>query len=463
MPLRLAALVALVAAAAVVFVLLPRWVEEPPPPVVEEPLPPPPEEQAPLYTAEELQALRSESDDLLADLLNQQAQLDRRSVPEWGGDEYESYLQLSRDGDDAYLADAYFDSVGAYRQALEVGEALLQRSVELIDAALRAAREALDAGNATVAAEQFALVLRIEPDNAGAQTGLLRAQQLPDVLALANKGADLEASGNLQDAAHAYREALALDGHWAPARAALESLEARILAQRFDALMSSGLKAMAAEEFADAFELFSQALALRPSSQDALNARTQAEQSRKLEQIALVEARALAFEARERWNGALRQYRDALQTDSTLAFAQEGMARAQYRVDLDLKLQNLIENPNLLFDDGVLRDAQRLAAEAHSISPAGPRLGEQVEALDRLLRLAATPLPVRLQSDEQTEVTLYRVGRLGQFLVRELELRPGAYTVVGSRPGYRDVRRTFMVLPGQPLDPIRVECVEPIR
>ena len=179
MPLRFAALGALVATAAVVFIVLPRWVEEQPPPVVEEAPAPPPEEQAPLHTAEELQALRTESDDLQARLLNQQAQLDRRSVPEWGGDEYESYLQLSRDGDDAYLADAYFDSVGAYRQALEVGEALLQRSVELIDAALRAAREALDAGNATVAAEQFALVLRIEPDNAGAQTGLLRAQQLP--------------------------------------------------------------------------------------------------------------------------------------------------------------------------------------------------------------------------------------------------------------------------------------------
>lgn len=463
MPLRFAALGALAAAAAVVFIVLPRWVEEPPPPVVEEPPAPPPEQQAPLYTAEELQALQTESDDLLARLLNQQAQLDRRSVPEWGGDEYESYLQLSRDGDDAYLADAYFDSVSAYRQALEVGEALLQRSVELIDAALRAAREALEAGNATVAAEQFSLVLGIEPDNAGAQAGLLRAQRLPDVLALVNKGAELEGSGDPQDAVRAYREAVALDGHWVPARSALESLEARLRAQRFDALMSSGLKAMAAEEFADAIELFSQALALRPDSQDALNARTQAEQSRKLEQIALVEARALAFEVRERWNDALRQYRDALQTDSTLAFAQEGVARAQYRVDLDLKLQNLIDNSNLLFDDGVLRDAQRLAAEARAVSPAGPRLSEQAEVLDRLLRLAATPLPVQLQSDEQTEVTLYRVGRLGQFLVRELELRPGAYTAVGSRPGYRDVRQTFTVLPGQPLDPIRVECVEPIR
>lgn len=465
LPVRLVALGVLVAATIAVFVVLPRWVgnQNVQEPVVEAPQPPePPEEEGPVHTAEELQALRTEADGLLARVLNQQAQLERRSATEWGGSDYETYQQLARDGDDAYLADAYFDSVNAYQQAMELGEVLLERSVELVGAALDAALEALDAGNDTVAAEQFSLVLGIDPENAAAQAGLLRAQQLPDVLAIMREGDDLERSGELERAVSAYREAVALDGLWAPARSALEALEARISAQRFDALMSGGLKAMADEEFDDAYEQFSQALALRPDSQDALNARIQAEQSLKLEQIALVEARALAFELRERWEDALSQYRAALETDETLAFAQEGLARAQYRVDLDLKLQNIIDNPNLLFGDAVLRDAQLLAAEARAVSPAGPQLEEKVVALENLLRLAATPLPVQLQSDEQTEVTLYRVGRLGQFLTRDLELRPGAYTAVGSRPGYRDVRRNFTVLPGQPLDPIRVQCVEPI-
>ena len=463
-PVRVAALGGLVIAAAMVFVWLPNWVDEQQTqePVVEQPPPEPPQEQGPVYTAEELEALREQADGLLAQLLNQQSRLDQRSASEWGGADYETYQELGRSGDDAYLADAFADSVDAYRQALDLGELLLTRSIELINAAMDAAREALEAGNADVAAEQFSLVLKIEPDNAGAQAGLLRAQQLPDVLALVRRGEDLERSGDLQGAVRAYREAVALDGLWVPARTALAALEAAISARRFDELMSRGLNAMAAEEFDDAYELFGQALALRPGSEDARSAQMQAEQGLKLEQIALVEARALAFEARERWTDALNQYNDALQTDSTLAFAQEGRTRTQYRVDLELKLQNLIDHPNLLFDDGVLHDAQLLATEAGAIAPRGPRLGEQVDSLARLLRMASTPLPVQLHSDERTEVTLYRVGRLGQFLVRDLELRPGAYTAVGSRPGYRDVRRTFTVLPGQSLDPIRVECVEPI-
>jgi hypothetical protein len=61
-----------------------------------------------------------------------------------------------------------------------------------------------------------------------------------------------------------------------------------------------------------------------------------------------------------------------------------------------------------------------------------------------------------------TEVTLFRVGVLGSFTATEVDLRPGNYTAVGSRDGYRDVRRTFTVLPGRELEPISVICEEPI-
>jgi len=82
--------------------------------------------------------------------------------------------------------------------------------------------------------------------------------------------------------------------------------------------------------------------------------------------------------------------------------------------------------------------------------------------LRELVTLASTPIAVQLKSDQLTQVTLYRVGTLGAFAAKEVELRPGTYTVIGSRDGYRDVRRTFTVRPGGNLAPIDVVCVEPI-
>jgi hypothetical protein len=62
----------------------------------------------------------------------------------------------------------------------------------------------------------------------------------------------------------------------------------------------------------------------------------------------------------------------------------------------------------------------------------------------------------------QTEVILYKVARLGRFRQQQLELRPGTYTAVGQRDGYRDVRREFTVSHGRDVDPVTISCTEPI-
>jgi len=201
---------------------------------------------------------------------------------------------------------------------------------------------------------------------------------------------------------------------------------------------------------------------LRPQAREAQDGLVEAEEGARLNKIALIEARGLAFERRELWDDAIAQYRDALKGDPNLVFAQAGLERSDVRAGLDAKLRNLIENPTLLFGDTVLADARRLVAEARAVPDAGPRLQDQIAKLDRLVALAATPIAVQLQSDERTEVTLYRVGALGVFTSKQVELRPGTYTAIGSRNGYRDVRQTFTVLPGRNLAPIKVICSEPI-
>jgi len=46
--------------------------------------------------------------------------------------------------------------------------------------------------------------------------------------------------------------------------------------------------------------------------------------------------------------------------------------------------------------------------------------------------------------------------------VIEVKLRPGNYTVVGSRPGYRDVRLEVTVEPGVPAPPVVIRCEDEV-
>jgi len=468
------AVVLAAAGLAAVFVYLPERVERSgpePEPAAE--VPAAPAAEVPVLSADEIAMHRERAESLLAELLEQQQDLEARSVASWGDTTWSSYEDAARVADEALVAsretddeivltETLVEAVNQYESALEIGAELMARSERIVDEALAAGEEALAGGNAGLAASQFALVLELEPDNARALRGQARAAVLPDLLdALARAEAHAEA-GQLAQAADAYREALAIRPDHAGAGAALAAINGRIAAARFDAELAAGYAALEARQFASAIESFDAALAMRPGSAAARDALAQAERQRLEDDLTLAQVRARAFETRELWDEAVARYGEALERDATLTFAREGLERAQRRADLDVKLQTLIEAPALLLTEAVLDDARGLLEEAGAIEEPGPRLESQQAELGRLIELASTPISVTLVSDNATEVTVYRVGELGAFQSREIALRPGRYTAVGQRRGFRDVREQFVVLPGASNDPVRIVCVEPI-
>jgi hypothetical protein len=108
----------------------------------------------------------------------------------------------------------------------------------------------------------------------------------------------------------------------------------------------------------------------------------------------------------------------------------------------------------------VREEARQLLAALDREAAVGPRLKQERQRLDAALKRATTKVTVRLASDNATEVTLQRVGSLGRFQDREVALTPGTYTLVGSRPGYKDVRVEVIVEPEAPVQPIFVACEE---
>lgn len=417
----------------------------------------------PVLSLEESAALRAQSGDMLAGLLTLQDDLKRLNVENWAADDWTKYRELSDAGDNAFLVDDFTTSVASYSEARTLGEALVARASATLAASLAAADAALAAGDAPLALTQYDVVLTIEPTHAAALSGRARAERLPEVLAIVQR-ADVElARREFQAALASYREAIAIDPAWPAANLGVDTVNRALRTAEYERLMSAGFGLLGAEDYSGAKRELEAALALRPGSREATDGIAQAEAGAKLEQLALAEARALAFERRELWDQAIELYRSVLATDGTLLFAQTGLERARARAGLDAKLANLIDNAGLLLEDVVLADARKLLESAAAEPEQGSRLAGQVEQLGSLIEIATQPVPVRLESDQLTSVMLYRVGTLGAFTAKDVELRPGTYTVLGSRDGYRDVRQTFTVRPGRNLPPISVVCVEPIQ
>jgi eukaryotic-like serine/threonine-protein kinase len=182
----------------------------------------------------------------------------------------------------------------------------------------------------------------------------------------------------------------------------------------------------------------------------------------------LVEAAALsrhrdaarALEELEDWGAALAEYEAALAVDPHVRFALEGKERTSGRVALADGLDFHARNAHRLSTEGIAREAEALLERARGVEAPGPHLRAQVAALEKPLADARTPVAVIIESDGLTEVAVSRIGRLGTFKHRTVDLRPGEYTATGSRRGYRDVRRRFTVSSDAATPTVVVRCEE---
>jgi hypothetical protein len=354
---------------------------------------------------------------------NRLASLEARGAGVWGGREFA--MAKTRAAESVGARDAGNPRVAQERLATAVKllDTVESKAPQALSAQVAAGEQALGAGQQEVAGQAFDLARRISPNDRRASDGQRRAQNLPAVLPLLADAQNAEVAHDYARAAQDYSQALSLD----PGNAAAKAGQARSNAAFGD---DNYAKAVGAGLTARGF--------------------------------ASMRQRAIGLEAQERWDEAQRTYEDVLAADSSLAFAQEGKARTTSRADLSIRLQQLLDRPDRLSSPGVRDDARALLETARAQSPQGPVIRSQIARLDVLLPSFDKPVRLSLVSDNSTQVAISSIGAFGTFSRRDIELRPGKYTVVGTRNGFRDVRREITVAPGQDSQTIRVTCSEPI-
>jgi hypothetical protein len=240
------------------------------------------------------------------------------------------------------------------------------------------------------------------------------------------------------------------------------AVEAARRAEELQAAMSEAQAAYSRSDWPAARKALARAFALQPGSAAVADARRRIEEGERAAALVHQREAARAAEAKEDWPRALAEYDAALKLDPTVAFALDGRRRASSRATLARGLDYHIAHPLRLATDAVAREAEGLLQQAREIEAPGPRHRRQIADLEQALQQVRSSVAVVLESDEKTDVVVHKVGRLGTFARKVLELRPGTYTVVGKRRGYRDVRRQLVVEPLGSPPPLVVRCEEEI-
>jgi tetratricopeptide (TPR) repeat protein len=291
---------------------------------------------------------------------------------------------------------------------------------------------------------------------------LQRAVARPDVLDLMKIADQALSLGDLSGAQAAFQQALVLDDSYEPAATGLQSVNEQLTELAFRDAMSRALAALEAEQVGEAEAALKLAASLKPGDEAVRNTQQQLAQTRQRLWLAGQREKALGEARNENWSAAVATYRAVLARVPQAGFAEQGLAFAQDRAKLHGQFDHYLDRPERLFADEPRLNAEELLAAAGTASAAEPRLADKISHLRSLVVEARTPLNITLKSDGLTEVVIYHIGRLGQFTSQQLELLPGTYTIVGSRAGYRDVRRTVTLKPGPTQPTLDIRCEEPI-
>jgi len=390
------------------------------------------------------------------------AAIESRAAAVWATAELAAVRERGAEAGKLFEVGRYDEARAGWEDALAAIKEIDGRRPTAFAAALEEGRQALARGQSAAAAEAFELALTIEPGEAAAEAGLARARTLDEVLAAVDAGAREEQAGRYTQALEAYRRALSLDAGAPGAQEGITRITRRQSNEAFSAVMSRGMEALAAGRMEDARAAFERADAMRPGSAEVQDALAQLERESRAARLQGLRERAEQAERDERWEEAQAAWTEALGIEPTLEPGRAGLARAGPRAGLDDRFDALFDEPERLWQASGRAEAESLLAAAAQASPPRTLLEQRAERLAALLRAAETPVPVQLESDGITEVVIYRVGRMGSFRTRQVELMPGRYAVVGTRPGYRDVREEVIIRPGTAPQPVVVRCEEPI-
>ena len=406
---------------------------------------------------------KSVAERALQSWLRIQAQGQAMSVEVWAEKEYAFVLEASAKGDAGFTEERYPEAALAYEQATSLLAGILAGKEVIMEQLLRAGEHFLQEGKGEGAKGAFVRVLAAMPGNNTALEGLERAAVADTVAARVRQAEQLVLERKWTDAQIKFRQAVALDPKNKKAQSWLVKVDRAIEQQALQEAMGDFFTALGSHQYNRAEKALAKARKIHPGSQAVENGSLQLARAQKADRIKRLEQLLQESMVKEQWQQASELIEKILTTDSRASVAVQHQEKVDRRKQLDQRLESILAKPLRLQDEKPYAEAVSLLNYARTVEEPGPRFIRQQQALASLLVGMRQQVRITLSSDTLSDITIYKVGNLGMFREKELQLYPGVYTIVGRRAGYRDVRKQLSVpVNSSSLPMLTIRCEEPI-
>ncbi len=415
-----------------------------------------------ILSTEQLNELKLQSEELLLQVIDKQESLQLQAVTKWAEPEFKHCLNSGREGDEYFRQKNYQQAVLKYQETINLLDKLEQKIAPTLLKHLEQGELALTQAEKSTAILHFEMALAIDKNNQQASIGLQRSETIIELFALLKRGGNIEAANRLEDALHIYQQAKNLDDYSTEAKSAYDRVNARLNDQKFNQLIFTAQNYLKSKQYGNAKDYFLQAEQLQPKSTKPKQGLIEVAQAIRQDKITALRSDALHFESVEEWDYAAKSYQQILNLSPNSNFATDGLHNTQIRFAYLNKLDTYIKEESRLSTKQVADEAKKLLSEIALLENPGDKIKHRVDKLEYLLIQANLPISITLKSDNLTDIVVFKVAKFGKFENKHLKLKPGKYTLVGSRPGYRDIRKVLLVTADMQEKVFSVQCEEQI-
>ena len=384
-------------------------------------------------------------------------QADNEQLKIWSEETYKKAMELEKQALQDKKDQKFKLAEGQFQQAIELIEQSLNNK-QTIKSSLLQETEQLLTKNKTEQAKQILEKARvIDPQDKKIDELMQRIIQRPQVLELEEQAVRYEQDSNKQDALELYKKILDLDKQYIKAQKKVAELTRQIKDDQFKKIIGQLIVALDENNIKKAQLLFSQAQSIYPEDAVLAELQQRLNQQKKTATIVKNLKQAEYYQHSEQWNKALKAYKAVLKADPNSSNALLNIERVKKYIKINQSLDKIIQYPDRLQEDKVLDNSRAILAFVKDqlkhknslLYPLSrtPELKQKLIKTENIIQSASQIINVQLISDNKTEVVIYKVGKFGKFENREIKLRPGLYTIVGSRDGFKDYRKKIRISP----------------
>ena len=144
------------------------------------------------------------------------------------------------------------------------------------------------------------------------------------------------------------------------------------------------------------------------------------------------------------WPNAIKDYNKALKLDNSLIEAKKGLTYSIKRDKLNQQVVDILNNEEQPLKYSTFEHTKNILKLALTYKDE-PAVASQIDKLNNILDEMKRKVPVLIISDGKTYIQLENNLDLGSFKSEKIMLDPGKYLIVGTRTGFYDVSKNFII------------------